>query len=95
MIAGVQTTALSSSTPSTRSPGFGSMTDAEFQRWVELLEDRTGVVVPPERRQFLETNLRLRIQELEFSSFSTYFARKLVGPQGAQEWSVLIDRRWS
>jgi chemotaxis methyl-accepting protein methylase len=68
------------------------MTDAEFQRWVELLEERTGVVVPPERRQFLETNLRLRIQELEFSSFSTYYARKLVGPQGAQEWSVLIDR---
>ena len=28
----------------------GRMDDAEFQRWVRLLETRTGVTVPPERR---------------------------------------------
>lgn len=92
MIAGGQTTALDSGNPPVKGPGLGSMTDAEFQRWVELLEGRTGVVVPPERRQFLETNLRLRMRELEFESFSTYYARKLVGPHGAREWAVLVDR---
>ena len=29
------------------------MDDAEFERWVRLLETRTGVTVPPERKPFL------------------------------------------
>jgi type IV pilus assembly protein PilK len=71
--------------------GFG-MNDAEFQRWVELLESRTGVVVPPERKSFLETNLRLRMRELGIDSFTQYHTDMLSGPNGAREWATLIDR---
>lgn len=68
------------------------MDDLEFQRWVSLLEERTGVVVPPERRQFLETNLRLRMRELGVGSFEEYHGERLAGRKGAVEWAVLVDR---
>lgn len=68
------------------------MTDDEFQRWVELLEGQTGIVVPPERKLFLETNLRLRMRELGINSFRQYHTEMLAGPSGAREWAILIDR---
>lgn len=69
-----------------------AMNEAEFRRWVKLLEERTGVVVPPERKQFLETNLRLRMRELEIDTFGDYYAERLSGRKGAVEWAVLVDR---
>ncbi len=68
------------------------MDDADFVRWVRLLEQRTGVLVPPSRRQFLETNLRLRLAELKFTSLEHYYDQCLTGPRGALEWAVLVDR---
>ena len=73
-------------------PDHGAMDDVEFRRWVSLLEERTGVVVPPERRQFLETNLRLRMRELGVAGFEQYHRERLSGRQGAIEWAVLVDR---
>lgn len=70
----------------------GGMDESEFERWVELLEQRTGVVVPPQRKQFLETNLRLRMRELGMDSYEEYFRERLEGRKGAIEWSVLVDR---
>ncbi|MDJ0653080.1 MAG: protein-glutamate O-methyltransferase CheR [Xanthomonadales bacterium] len=68
------------------------MDEHEFQRWVDLLEKRTGVVVPPSRRLFLETNLRMRLQELGYRNLARYRDECLVGPKGAKEWAVLVDR---
>ena len=68
------------------------MDDVEFERWVRLLEARTGVVVPPSRRQFLETNVRLRLQELGYRNLARYHDERLVGPNGAREWAILVDR---
>jgi len=68
------------------------MDDREFLRWVRLLEERTGVVVPRERKQFLETNLRLRMREVGLSDFASYHAELLSGRSGAVEWAVLVDR---
>ncbi len=76
-------------------PGEGRavvMSDADFDRWVRLLETRTGVVVPPSRRQFLETNLKLRLAELKLTNLEQYFDDRLTGPSGAREWAVLVDR---
>jgi type IV pilus assembly protein PilK len=91
MIAGGQTTANRPAQTLVLDQGFG-MNDAEFQRWVGLLEDRTGVVVAPERQQFLETNLRIRMRELGFDAFEQYYRNKLAGSSGAKEWATLIDR---
>lgn len=68
------------------------MDDDEFLRWVQLLEERTGVVVPRERKQFLETNLRLRMQEVGARDFKSYHEELLGGRRGAVEWAVLVDR---
>ena len=38
-----------------------NMDDGEFARWVDLLERRTGVVVPPGRKTFLVTGVRSRM----------------------------------
>jgi type IV pilus assembly protein PilK len=40
-----------------------AMDDAEFTRWVDLLERRTGVVVPPDRKTFLVAAVRTRMRE--------------------------------
>ncbi|MEM9301781.1 MAG: protein-glutamate O-methyltransferase CheR [Pseudomonadota bacterium] len=68
------------------------MDDEEFRRWVALLEERTGVVVPQERKQFLETNLRLRMREVGADDFEAYHRDLLSGRRGAVEWAVLVDR---
>lgn len=68
------------------------MDDAEFSRWVGLLERRTGVVVPPDRKSFLVTGVRSRLRETGFASFAAYFEQLLAGPRGAIEWATLVDR---
>jgi len=67
------------------------MDDRQFQQWNELLESRTGAILPPERKSFLVTNLGLRMREIGCQSFDEYFA-KLKGVQGVAEWNILVDR---
>ncbi len=79
--------------PPAQAPAGGMVMDeAEFRRWVDLLERRTGVVVPPARKFFLETNLRMRLSELGYRDLDRYHDECLVGPAGAREWAVLVDR---
>jgi type IV pilus assembly protein PilK len=68
------------------------MDDAEFSRWVDLLERRTGVVVPPGRKTFLVTGVRSRMRETGHASFGLYFEELLAGARGAIEWATLVDR---
>ena len=68
------------------------MDDSEFTRWVDLLERRTGVVVPPGRKTFLVTGVRSRMRETGHASFGEYFEDLLSGPKGAIEWATLVDR---
>jgi hypothetical protein len=51
------------------------MDDAEFERWVRLLEARTGVTVPPERKPFLLTGLRRRMRETGHTEFAALLRR--------------------
>ena len=69
-----------------------AMDDAMFGRWVDLLERRTGVVVPPGRKTFLVAALRTRMREAGKSSFESYLDEVLDGPRGAIEWATLVDR---
>ena len=59
--------------------------DAEFDRWVRLLEARTGVIVPPERKPFLETGLRRRMRETGHTGFQNYYDDLIKGARGAVE----------
>lgn len=68
------------------------MDDAEFERWASLLEQRTGVVVPLARKAFLVTGVRARMRELGHTRFEDYFRDLHKVPEGAIEWTTLVDR---
>jgi type IV pilus assembly protein PilK len=68
-----------------------AMDDLEFGRWVRLLETRTGVTVPPERKPFLVTGLRRRMRETGHSDYRAYYDELLDGARGAMEWAALVD----
>lgn len=75
--------------PRAQLPG---MDDAEFARWASLLEKRTGVVVPLTRKTFLVTSVRGRMRETGHCDFDTYFRDLQKVPDGAIEWTTLVDR---
>lgn len=72
--------------------GVPGMDDAEFARWAELLEARTGISLPAARKSFLITSLALRMREIGCPDYSRYYTLVTSGPGGAVEWSVLVDR---
>lgn len=82
--------------PPFRGVGVGAplltMEDAQLQRWVQLLEKRTGIVIPGSRRDFLESNLRQRMRETGHASFDAYYEELQNGVRGALEWATLVDR---
>ena len=65
--------------------------DTEFERWVRLLESRTGVIVPVDRKPFLESGLRRRMRETGHTEFGSYYTDLLDGARGAVEWASLVD----
>jgi len=68
------------------------MDDTEFARWADMLEKRTGVVVPLTRKAFLVTSVRARMRETNRASFADYFSVLQTVPEGAIEWTTLVDR---
>ncbi|MEP6483833.1 MAG: protein-glutamate O-methyltransferase CheR [Rudaea sp.] len=68
------------------------MDDSEFARWATMLEKRTGVVVPLTRKAFLVTSVRARMRETGHSNFEEYFKLLHTVPEGAIEWTTLVDR---
>ncbi|HSX60294.1 MAG TPA: protein-glutamate O-methyltransferase CheR [Tahibacter sp.] len=68
------------------------MDDAEFARWADMLERRTGVVVPPARKPFLVTAVRGRMRETGHERFDDYYRDLHKVPEGAIEWTTLVDR---
>ncbi len=72
--------------------GQKALPDDQFSRWVTLLEKRTGIVMPANRRDFLASNLRSRMREVGFNDFQAYFDSVQTGPKAAVEWAILVDR---
>lgn len=68
------------------------MDEAQFSQWQSLLEHRTGMTLPAERRSFLETNLAIRMREIGCSSYQAYYETIVSGPEAIREWSTLVDR---
>lgn len=74
------------------SKGVLEMDDDQYAKWRELLEQRTGMILPDERRSFLLTNLSIRMREIGCHDFQEYYEHVLNGPKGAIEWTTLVDR---
>ncbi len=80
---------------SNKRSGFGMMPDMEeeqFLRWQNLLEERTGMCLAPQRKSFLQTSLGIRMRELGCEDYEDYYQRVTTGTGGAIEWSTLSDR---
>lgn len=66
--------------------------DTAYAQWQDLIEDRLGLQLPPQRRSFLKANLFIRMNELGYSDYLQYFRFVLNGDVGLAEWNVLTDR---
>lgn len=68
------------------------MDDVQFTHWTSLLEERTGMHLPKERRSFLETSLGLRMKEIGIQDFAAYYHHLQSEKNGEKEWLTLVDR---
>lgn len=66
--------------------------DAEFEKWKLLLEEKTGIHLVPQQKAFLQAQLTIRLRELGDISLNEYAARLKDGIGGMVEWSTLTDR---
>ncbi len=64
----------------------------QFRQWQLLLEQRTGMCLPEERKSFLLTGLRARMRELDLAEYQQYYELLVEGPTGTAEWLRLVDR---
>jgi type IV pilus assembly protein PilK len=69
---------------------FPEMDEQQYQQWAELLETRTGMRLPDNRRSFLVTNLGIRMRELGYSCYQDYYNMLLSGRGGHIEWDKLV-----
>ncbi len=68
------------------------MDDLLFQQWVELLEKKTGILLPESRKTFLITNLYSRMREVKSPNYQSYFNLVMDGSRGQIEWETLVDK---
>jgi len=68
------------------------LSDLQFRQWAELLEAKTGITLAPQRRQFLLSNLRMRMRELGIASCEEYYQYIGADRRGRLEWLKLVDR---
>ncbi len=68
------------------------LNDQQFKNWQALLEDRTGMYVSIDHRSLLESNLIIRMREVNCQDVDAYFAIVSAKPDGIREWSILLDR---
>jgi chemotaxis protein methyltransferase CheR/type IV pilus assembly protein PilK len=69
-----------------------TMTQEQFDLWADLLKERTGMVLPVQRKSFLVTSLDLRMREIGCNTFEEYYDVLNSGVNGELEWKFLIDR---
>ena len=68
------------------------MDDRQFAQWTALVEERTGMAMPAERKSFLITSVGLRMRELGFRDYDAYYRYLTEGVAGRLEWTELVDR---
>jgi len=68
------------------------LSDEEFRRWRGLLETRSGISLSEHQKQFLHSQVTMRMRELGEDQFSSYMKRVIDPHAGRLEWSILLDR---
>lgn len=68
------------------------LSDQQFSEWKKLLEERVGISVGDSQKQFLQSQVSIRMREVGEADFSRYLQRLQDGVAGKIEWSILLDR---
>ncbi len=68
------------------------LTEVEYQRWSGLLAERLGIIVPKERKMFLQSKIWSRMREIGYTAYDKYWDYINSGIEGNLEWSQLVDR---
>ncbi len=71
---------------------FPVLSDVHFLKWQSLLEERTGMYIAQERKSLLQSNLIIRMREIDCFDFDQYYAQISAIPSGIVEWNILLDR---
>jgi chemotaxis protein methyltransferase CheR/type IV pilus assembly protein PilK len=66
--------------------------DGRFQAWADLVEQRSGILIPAERKGFLASGLRVRMQETGAADYDAYYRRMAAERAWSEEWTQLVDR---
>jgi len=68
------------------------LSEADFEKWKLLLEEKTGIHLVPQQKAFLQSQLTIRLRELGGISLNEYEKQLREGISGMVEWSTLTDR---
>lgn len=68
------------------------LTEKQFAEWRDLLEQRLGIRLNPNQRQFLQSQVAMRMREVGEEDFGAYFRHISDGSEGKLEWAILLDR---
>lgn len=68
------------------------LTEEEYLRWSGLLAERLGIIVPKERKLFLQSKIWSRMREIGYTAYDKYWEYINSGIEGNLEWSQLVDR---
>ncbi|TQV69636.1 protein-glutamate O-methyltransferase CheR [Exilibacterium tricleocarpae] len=68
------------------------LSEAQFEQWSKLLEERTGIQLASRQRPFLQTQIAMRMREVGYEDYGRYFDEVVSGEQSVMEWSRLVDQ---
>jgi len=72
---------------------FDILPEDKFLLWEKLLESRTGIQLAPQQKVLLQTQIAIRMRELEINSYDEYYRQvEQDNKSGLVEWEILVDR---
>ncbi len=72
---------------------FDVLPESKFLLWEKLLEARTGIQLASQQKVLLQTQIAIRMRELNITSYDDYYDQvKQDNKAGLIEWQILVDR---
>jgi chemotaxis methyl-accepting protein methylase len=72
---------------------FDVLPESKFLLWEKLLEARTGIQLASQQKVLLQTQIAIRMRELDIVSYDDYFDQvRQNNKSGLVEWQILVDR---
>lgn len=73
----------------TATPDFS---ETDFSQWSKLLRDKVGIQLAQNQRQFLQSQVSMRMREVGEEDFTAYYDLVTDSKNGQLEWAILLDR---